>query len=561
MFRSIQSTFSNSHIRTQPRGARANAALVEALEHRQHFSFTETFNASAANFTAIDGTWSILNQKYRVHATSQTSITHLNARSVRTGNVTADFTATVTANVAATTSAWNDFALVFAYQDASNYSYFSSNESNDGATSGIIKVVNGVVTEVADIPAPITAATNYQVKLVRAGNTVTAYRNNVLLATATDAAFSGGRIGLGTARDQVDFDELVVTTVTPTTVPAAPSSLLPVAVSASQIDLGWADNANNESGYVVERANNITFTSGLVTTSLPANTTSHQVTGLSASSTYYFRVRATNAAGSSGYSSTVQSWTHATSYAKPGPTNTGPTNPSILVNRGNITASTAGSVIENVNVSGIIYVNADNVTIRNFRINAQGQPFAIRIASGVKGTVIQDGEIQNFGSAVCYGFTHYVARRLNVHHSQGDAFKADSTVLIESCWIHNLGTAANAHADGVQVSGPGAAGVVIRGNFIDMKYNEPGSSHNAAVFVAANNGYIANVTIEKNWLNGGNYTIFNVWSSSDSYPAPVNTRILDNRFGRDYQYGVWSLTGTTVTRSGNVWDDTGVAIP
>ena len=36
--------------------------------------------------------------------------------------------------------------------------------------------------------------------------------------------------------------------------PAAPSNLAATAVSAGQIDLAWADNANNETGFKVERS-------------------------------------------------------------------------------------------------------------------------------------------------------------------------------------------------------------------------------------------------------------------------------------------------------------------
>src|SRR5262249_19711591 len=73
-------------------------------------------------------------------------------------------------------------------------------------------------------------------------------------------------------------------------------------VSTSQINLTWADNSTNESGFVLERATNSSFTAGFTSTNLVANTTSTTVTGLAAGTTYWFRVPATNAGGNSAYS-------------------------------------------------------------------------------------------------------------------------------------------------------------------------------------------------------------------------------------------------------------------
>lgn len=93
------------------------------------------------------------------------------------------------------------------------------------------------------------------------------------------------------------------------TVPAAPSNLSATVASSSQINLAWTDNATTETGFTVDRATNSSFSTGLVSTNAGANVTSLQATGLTASTTYYFRVRATNAAGSSANSSTASATT------------------------------------------------------------------------------------------------------------------------------------------------------------------------------------------------------------------------------------------------------------
>ncbi|MFN8208218.1 MAG: fibronectin type III domain-containing protein [Bacteroidales bacterium] len=96
----------------------------------------------------------------------------------------------------------------------------------------------------------------------------------------------------------------------PVTIPAAPSGLSATAFSSSQINLSWTDNAGNETAYSVERAPGGT-TSFVEIASLGANATSYQNTGLAASTSYAYRVRASNSAGSSAYSNTATTSTQA----------------------------------------------------------------------------------------------------------------------------------------------------------------------------------------------------------------------------------------------------------
>ncbi len=81
----------------------------------------------------------------------------------------------------------------------------------------------------------------------------------------------------------------------------APTGLTASAVSATQINLTWTDNATNETGYKVERSTDgITFTE--IASSLPANTTTYADNSVTSGTLYFYRVRAFNGSINSPYS-------------------------------------------------------------------------------------------------------------------------------------------------------------------------------------------------------------------------------------------------------------------
>ncbi|MEW5766397.1 MAG: fibronectin type III domain-containing protein [bacterium] len=100
--------------------------------------------------------------------------------------------------------------------------------------------------------------------------------------------------------------------------PSNPTGLTATSKSTSRIDLAWNDLAN-EAGYAIQARTATTSFADIDTVS--ANTTSYSHTGLSTNTTYYYQIRAFNAIGVSGYSSTAE----ATTYDNP------PTAPTGLV--------------------------------------------------------------------------------------------------------------------------------------------------------------------------------------------------------------------------------------
>jgi hypothetical protein len=94
-------------------------------------------------------------------------------------------------------------------------------------------------------------------------------------------------------------------TPTPTPVPAAPTNLTGSAVSASQINLSWTDNSNNEQGFRIERCTGNNCTGFVQIAQVGANITAFSNTGLARNTRYRYRVRAFNAGGNSGYSNII----------------------------------------------------------------------------------------------------------------------------------------------------------------------------------------------------------------------------------------------------------------
>jgi hypothetical protein len=97
----------------------------------------------------------------------------------------------------------------------------------------------------------------------------------------------------------------------PPTAPAAPSALSATATSTSNINLVWADNSSDETGFAIERCPGGGCTNFAPLATTAANATGYSDSALAASTTYTYRVQAVNAAVnlSSAYSNTASATT------------------------------------------------------------------------------------------------------------------------------------------------------------------------------------------------------------------------------------------------------------
>jgi hypothetical protein len=129
-----------------------------------------------------------------------------------------------------------------------------------------------------------------------------------LLFAGSDTATFANRIDRVLDRFDVTVDGGAETTPEP---PAPPTNLMATAASSSQINLAWADNSDNETGFKIERCQGAGCSNFSQIATVGANVTNYSDKGLLASTAYNYRVSAYNAGGDSAYSNTASVMTLA----------------------------------------------------------------------------------------------------------------------------------------------------------------------------------------------------------------------------------------------------------
>jgi len=143
--------------------------------------------------------------------------------------------------------------------------------------------------------------TSYLQSQINAGQTVVSF-------VVKDIA-NGSTISIRSRQNSTNKPQLVLVGGSTVTLPVAPSALAASAVSSGQINLSWVDNSTNESGFRIESRTGSGAYTLLATTG--ANVTGFSHIGTAASTTYTYRVCATNAAGNSAFSAEATATTPA----------------------------------------------------------------------------------------------------------------------------------------------------------------------------------------------------------------------------------------------------------
>lgn len=188
---------------------------------------------------------------------------------------------------------------------------------------------------------------------------------------------------------------------------------------------------------------------------------------------------------------------------------------------------------ENKILNGCMYVNADNITIKNVKIIGTSTCDGSYILLGFfrTGIIIEDVEIdgQGFladGSAI--GFAGYTCRRCHIHNTVRP-FHLNHGMIVDS-YTHNLVGVDTTHTQAILKNGGNETPTFIRHN--NLRCDASQSCSSAVSFY--NEGYaVVNVTLENNLLNGGGYCLYGGEGNDPNVKVPRNVRIINNRFGED----------------------------
>ena len=217
---------------------------------------------------------------------------------------------------------------------------------------------------------------------------------------------------------------------------------------------------------------------------------------------------------------------------RPTAQNTGVPAGTTLTPSGGMTITKDATVIDARDITGMIHVNANNVTIMNSKVHISGGPsdIAIRVKAGVNGTKILRSEIYSDSGA----YVGIIADNTTVCgsylHGWENAMTVGGGSMIQANYIDRLaGGQAGPHFDGIEVYGGGAPSR-LWGNHIRL--TDPQGewlSDTGAINLTAWSGDIDDVEMNGNWLGGGSYTLYVDEQNGDQ---ATNVKITNNRFYR-----------------------------
>jgi hypothetical protein len=188
-----------------------------------------------------------------------------------------------------------------------------------------------------------------------------------------------------------------------------------------------------------------------------------------------------------------------------------------------VTVTTNGAVLDRLDIHGCVFIQANDVVIRNTRITCHGAYGVRTFDSGVDftGTLIEDTELNgdnNPESFTGMAFSNVVAVRVDIRGFE-NGFFFGANGMIQDSYIHDLKLISTEHPDGVQLD-EGSANITLRHNTIVAPITD------AAVIMYPKAGdQNHDILVDDNYLAGGGWTLY-----CPRQPT-ANIRVTNNRFG------------------------------
>ncbi|HKX24245.1 MAG TPA: fibronectin type III domain-containing protein [Candidatus Saccharimonadales bacterium] len=337
------------------------------------------------------------------------------------------------------------------------------------------------------------------------------------------------------------------------------------------------------------------------------------VTGLTAGTSYTFRVAVINSFGTGGYSSATVPLAITTSNAYVLPDGltipAGWVNPAtagifgagaeygdLTVHEGSLATTMNGQVIEDLDIHGNIEIKHNNVTVRRCRIRSTQTSTVITGGEGVvdgnKSTIdglgnriwlannllveycevigTDDPEI-NDQSGITSGGSTGITAHFNILHGMSDAITLNDNATVRSNIVYDIKVAEGSHADCFQITDGDntvvednvllchtTTGAPVTGGDGVQRVNKDTGYGNAAIQLGAQTGPLTNLTINHNYLSGGYYTI-NSNNSGEGANGPITGAYTNNVFSGYQKYGPVANYGSGMTfDDSNVWEATRV---
>lgn len=192
------------------------------------------------------------------------------------------------------------------------------------------------------------------------------------------------------------------------------------------------------------------------------------------------------------------------------------------------TISTNNTTIDYEEITGQMFVNAENVTFDCVRINAQNNLYGLScLTSNCAGLLIEDSEILDGTSAslILRGTANNraITRRSHIRGDENDAMKIRGHAELIDSFVEVEATPGS-HNDAIQIES--GVNIDIRGNTIAGPLNEQTS----AIIAKSDFGIINNLRLENNTFSGGTHTIYSV---NGGFGVPTNVIVANNVWVKD----------------------------
>ena len=251
---------------------------------------------------------------------------------------------------------------------------------------------------------------------------------------------------------------------------------------------------------------------------------------------------------------------------RPDATNTGvPAGTALSVYNGDMTITTAGTVIDGLDIRGYVVVKAPNVTIKRSVIRGGAAPTVGKgllsiVQAGASNFLVEDVTVVPTNpNPYINGINVNQAgtfRRVNISGSVDGIMIYGSGVNVVNSYIHDLTHFTSdpnwgggpSHDDSIQIQG--GTGIKITNNTLKGAYN-------SAVMITQDAGITKDLWINNNWIDGGGCSLN--YGSNGAYKTGMQAN--NNRFGRAQRVAgcaiIHNAAMSDLVPTGNVWDDNG----